>query len=299
MDILSAVKFATLHNDQTIFYSHISYVHEVFDKIKKLNHNVILITGNCDPPVTSFTAPSNVKYWFAQNCLSSDDRTIPIPIGLRNSFPLELPGQYSITSGASYSNGEFTEKSMKHIYENCQDIIPTKFLYTNFNTETNRGYRRVIKQISQESEFITFEEPNPTVQGYNSYYGKILDHEATLCPVGNGVDTHRIWEVLYCRRIPITINANCYKYPRVNQLKGFPGEGSNIPPLKEEYGVYTKLYSQLPIVVLNSYQELLDKQYLKNLIELKKSKQKKYNFDLLDFDYWKNLILNLEKTLNE
>lgn len=297
MNILSAVKFATLHNDNTIFYSHITNVHEAFDKIKKLNHNVILITGNCDPPVTSFVAPNNVKYWFAQNCLSSDYRTIPIPIGLRNPFPYELPNQFPILSGASYENGQFCEQIMRDIYLNYSHITPTKFLYTNFNSETNRGYREVIKKIAQETDYITYESPCQDVNGYNNYYSKILDHEATICPVGNGLDTHRIWEVLYCKRIPITINANADKYPRVNQSMHFPGEGNNIPPQKTEYGIYTKLYSQLPIVVLNSYQELLDKQYLKQVIDLKKKGN--YNFDVLDFNYWKNLILNLEKTLNE
>jgi hypothetical protein len=295
MEILSAVKFATLHNNQTIFYSHISHIHEVFEKINKLNHNVILITGNCDPPVTSFVAPSNVKYWFAQNCLSSDSRTIPIPIGLRNPFPYEIENQFPILSGASYQNGQFCEEVMKDIYLN-DDSHPSKFLYTNFNERTNLGYRSVIKKISVETPFIDYENPLENVDGYNNYYSKILDHQSTICPIGNGIDTHRIWEVLYCKRIPITINSNCYKYPRANQNKDILGEGNNIPPQEDEYGIYTKLYSQLPIVILNSYQQLLDKNYLEKMIEL--TKKKTYNFDLLDFNYWKNLILDLEKSLN-
>lgn len=296
MEILSAVKFATLHNDKTIFYSHISHIHEVFEKINKLNHDVILITGNCDPPVTSFVAPNNVKYWFAQNCLSSDERIIPIPIGLRNPFPLTIDNQFPILSGASYENGQFCEKVMEDIYLNDQSS-PSKFLYTNFNINTNFGYRSVIKNISIETPFINYESPVENVDGYNNYYSKILDHEATICPVGNGIDTHRIWEVLYCKRIPITINSNCHKYPRVNQDENIVGEGFNIPPQKDEYGIYSKLYSQLPIVVLDSYQQLLDKDYIEKSIIMKKESGN-YNFDLLDFNYWKNLILNLEKTLN-
>jgi regulation of enolase protein 1 (concanavalin A-like superfamily) len=68
-----------------------------------------------------------------------------------------------------------------------------------------------------------------------------------------------------------------------------------IPPQEDEYAIYTKLYSQLPIVILDNYQQLYDQDYLKSKIEYQKNK--KYNIELIDFNYWKSYILNLEKTL--
>lgn len=292
MEILSAVKFATLHNEKTIFYSHISYLNEVFAKINKLDHEVILITGNCDPSLTSFIAPSNVKYWFAQNCLIQDDRVFPIPIGLRNPFPYLIDNQYPILSGAPYENGKFCEMTMKDIYLNNKSS-PQQFIYSNFNVGTNPGYRSYIKDICERSSFISYDIPVESDSGFKNYYSKILNHEATICPIGNGIDTHRIWEVLYCKRIPITINCNCKRHLKINY--NLSGESPQIPPMEHEYALYTKLYSELPIVILNSYEELLDEQHLKDMIELEKKKSS--NFNLLDFMYWKEKILNLEKTL--
>ena len=53
----------------------------------------------------------------------------------------------------------------------------------------------------------------------------------------------------------------------------------------------------IPIQDLNSYEELLDKKYLQELILSKKNQE--YNLDLLDFNYWKNLILNLKNLLEK
>lgn len=292
METISSVKFATLHNENTIFYSHISHLNEVFNKINSIDHEVILITGACDVPVDNFSAPDNVKYWFAQNCLVQHEKIIPIPIGLRNSFPYHIPNQASILSGASYDNGKFIEDGLTKIYLN-DNSIPTKFLYSNFNTDSNMGYRIFIKNISKEIPYITYEDPIENENGYKNYWNQILDHESILCPIGNGIDTHRIWETLYCKRIPITINANCFKSIKINTE--CLGESWQIPPQEDEYAIYTKLYSQLPIVILDNYQQLYDQDYLKSQIEYQKNK--KYNMELIDFNYWKSYILNLEKTL--
>jgi len=292
METISAVKFATLHNDKTIFYSNTEYLHEVFLKINSLNHEVILITGNSDVSIFNQEFPKNIKYWFSQNVLTSNDNIIPIPIGLRNSFPYHIPNQFSILSGASYDNGKFIEDELTKIYLN-DNSIPTKFLYSNFNTDSNMGYRIFIKNISKEIPHITYEDPIENKNGYKNYWNQILDHESVLCPIGNGIDTHRIWETLYCKRIPITINANCFKSIKIST--GCGGESLQVPPQEDEYAIYTKIYSHLPIVILDNYQQLYDQDYLKSQIEYQKNKN--YNIELIDFNYWKSCILNLEKTL--
>jgi hypothetical protein len=270
METISAVKFATLHNDNTIFYSDTTYLHEVFLKINSLNHEVILITGNSDVSIFNQEFPKNIKYWFSQNVLTSNDNIIPIPIGLRNSFPYHIPNQFPILSGASYDNGKFIEDELTQIYLN-DDSIATKFLYSNFNTDSNMGYRIFIKNISKEISHITYEDPIENENGYKNYWNQILEHESVLCPIGNGVDTHRIWETLYCKRIPITINANWVKSIKINTDSY--GESWQVPPQEDEYAIYTKLYSQLPIVILNNYQQLYDQDYLKSQIEYQKNKK--------------------------
>jgi hypothetical protein len=84
-----------------------------------------------------------------------------------------------------------------------------------------------------------------------------------VCPAGNGVDTHRLWEVLYSNRIPITVKIGDFK-------------------------IY-ELYNKLPIVVLENMDDLLDLELI-----YKKYNQIKINYEnigMIDFNYWKNKIL--------
>ena len=81
-----------------------------------------------------------------------------------------------------------------------------------------------------------------------------------VCPVGNGLDTHRVYETLYCGRIPITFQKELYE----------------------------RLYNKLPIVYLDSIDKLNDVTLLESLIS---SEEKKiWDKDILNFSYWKNII---------
>lgn len=305
MKILNSANFATLHNEKTIFYSHIMDLNVVFDKINQKDHDVILITGGGDHPVDNFCAPNNVKYWFAQNALSDDERIIPIPIGMCNGFEHKIEGQISIGCGGSYEYCDTMSQLLIDAFLN-DESSSNEFMYANFTVSSNEGYRSVIKNIAIESDFINYESPEDVGfisevgkyvedDGCKKYLQKILNHETILCPVGAGIDTHRLWETLYCKRIPVTINANSFRHEKVNQSPYYPGETWLIPPLQNEYSIYTKLYSKYPIVILNNFRELFDQEKLKKLIA--EQKEKKFDRKLLDFNYWKDVILQLEKTL--
>jgi hypothetical protein len=41
---------------------------------------------------------------------------------------------------------------------------------------------------------------------YNQYLEQLAEHRFCLCVRGNGLDTHRFWESLYLKVIPIVIN---------------------------------------------------------------------------------------------
>ena len=42
---------------------------------------------------------------------------------------------------------------------------------------------------------------------FDGYLDNIYNHRFVLCPEGNGIDTHRLWECLYMGTIPI-VKAN-------------------------------------------------------------------------------------------
>ena len=85
-----------------------------------------------------------------------------------------------------------------------------------------------------------------------------------LSPIGNGVDTHRLWEVLYCGSIPLTIKVGNYK-------------------------IY-ELYEKLPIIILDDMDCLENKNFLEEQYEI--AKNKIYNKEILTTQYWKEKIKN-------
>jgi hypothetical protein len=87
-----------------------------------------------------------------------------------------------------------------------------------------------------------------------------------LSPRGGGLDCHRTWEALYLDIIPIVWN---------NSL--------------------TSLYENLPVVIINDYEELNEKYLYEKLNEISKKKlseEKSYQYEKLRNAYWRRLILN-------
>jgi hypothetical protein len=81
-----------------------------------------------------------------------------------------------------------------------------------------------------------------------------------VCPRGNApADTHRFWEVLYMNRVPII---------KLNQGN--------------------KYFTELPVIILDDWQQLKDKSFLDSEWERVKDNPK----EMLDMLYWEKLIQN-------
>ena len=48
-----------------------------------------------------------------------------------------------------------------------------------------------------------------------SYFIELASHKYAICPRGNGLDTHRLWECLYLNTIPIVIKDD---FPNITNL---------------------------------------------------------------------------------
>jgi len=256
IDFFYVNKLSKLHNEKTIFFCKMDYplIYNDFNTISKLNNNVILITGNSDYGITDDIvniAPKNIERWYCQNALSNNSIIYPIPIGMENKEECYRSGH-----GVGYMH-RVTEK--ENIISNLEEITPYKFIYANFNIETNREYRTKIRDYISNIDYIDWQEPNLTL---SEFFNTIKQYRMVLCPIGNGIDTHRLWETLYCNKIPITIKVGDYK-------------------------IY-KLYEQLPIIILNDIDEL--KNY--NLLNTKYNEAIKLSNKILFNSYWQNLITN-------
>jgi hypothetical protein len=245
-----------LHNDKNIIFCKTDFILSEFNKIKCLDNNVILITGNSDYAIDDniiVNLPHNVIKMYSQNALSFHNKLRPIPIGLENKIE-----SFRIGHGIGYYD-KVLEK--EYLISNKLNIKPTKKFYSNFNIYTNISHRKKIKEICINTKHIDYDDANLPL---DIFYNKILDYECVVCPVGNGVDTHRLWEVLYLGRIPITIKVGNYK-------------------------IY-ELYEKLPIIILDNEMQLVNEFFL--IQEMEKIKKINYDNNLLDVNYWINLIKN-------
>jgi len=243
-------KLSALHDGNKIFFCKTDYLARDFAHIESLDHDVVLVTGNSDYAITDHhisSVPKNVKRWFAQNALSNSDILEPIPIGIENKIPSFREGH-----GIAYLDRVSIKESL---LSRNKSVDPQKDVYGNFKVSTNQGHRDPIKHLCIKSNFIEWEEPNLHL---NEYFDEILEYKMSVCPAGNGVDTHRLWEVLYSKRVPITIKVGNYK-------------------------IY-EMYEKLPIIVLDKAEQLLDTSLI--MRKYMQVTNRNNQMELLDTEYW-------------
>ena len=254
MDIIQLNKFSTLHNGKTIIFCKTDYLMSEFENIKNIQNDVVLISGNSDYAITDEIIkhlPKNVKKWFAQNAISKNEKLVPIPMGIENKLP-------SVREGHGIGYHERVELKEVLLNRNISKT-PTKKIYANFNVDTNPHHRNQVKNVCEKSEHIVWENSNLSLE---NFFDNILDYEMIVCPAGNGVDTHRLWEVLYSNRVPITIKIGDFK-------------------------IY-ELYEKLPIIILDSISDLDNLELLNS--KLMDIYLKSLTIEPIDLNYWVNQI---------
>lgn len=80
--------------------------------------------------------------------------------------------------------------------------------YINFTASNNAHVRQHVSNISKSLSNCTYEASDFTSAGRIKYLMQLRKHKFVLCPEGNGVDTHRLWETLYMGGVPIIQKSN-------------------------------------------------------------------------------------------
>jgi hypothetical protein len=141
--------------------------------------------------------PRCVRKIFGPNCTTEASNIIPIPLGIGPHF-------CPITPKAKDLAKINTKKDRK------------KLLYVNFRPATFQQERgplmdRFVDLFMSGQKWITIgNQPcDPRIVG--NYLEELTDHKFCVCPRGNGIDTHRMWESLYCKTIPIVRYTNAHR----------------------------------------------------------------------------------------
>lgn len=225
-----------------IIYVKTDYILDVFKYIINRERPVIVITHNSDYNVTEkwfSKKPKCVKRWYAQNVAVKDDILIPVPIGCEN---VNTPKGYS---------GDMTVINKATKLSNNKKWL----CYMNFNMRNNVNSRVDAFEYFYGKPWVLYER-----------YGVPFEHCMTLtaqskfvvCPEGNGIDTHRVWEALYLGAIPIV-----------------------------KKNIHFSSFNELPIVTVDSWEQVTESFLVKWWSKFDK---KNYNLEKMKMSYWKTRI---------
>lgn len=94
-----------------------------------------------------------------------------------------------------------------------KDIPKTQQIYMSFDLNTNLSHRKpCYDALYQKIPFLPFVDFNQNIQ-------RLAEYMYCICPNGNGVDTHRLWEALYLKVVPIMLKND---FSKNIQSLGYP-----------------------------------------------------------------------------
>jgi len=220
-------------DNNDVIYSKTDYINELFKILKDVEVNIKIITSESDYSITESlfkSKPKCIKKWFAVNIDFEHEDLIPIPLGISNN---------NCTKTLKFENIKHTN-SQKN-----------KLLYINHRIETRPQSRKWIYDYFIDKPWATVRQPTLSLLDFEK---ELNEHEFVLCPRGNGIDTHRLWEALY----------------------------SGVTPVVERHITHKNL-ENLPILFVDSYKQITEN-FLKHNIKTNK------NLDLLNVYWWKKFI---------
>lgn len=261
-DLLQINLFSRIHDGDQIFFCKTDFLNLIFPAIRSLRKEVILITGNSDYEINDNIinqAPKNIKYWFAQNANSNN--IFGVPMGLENSLECKISGHGYVWPHAHPKHDAIFHAKVKN---------PSKDIYCNFSLSTNHQIRKEVLHYCALNGSMTIDicEDHNQINNkkYSDYVDGILDHKMVVCPEGNGIDCHRVWETLLLGRVPIVKKSKVMNH-----------------------------FSDLPILFVDKWNEIQDRYLIQKKYELVKNN----STEKLNFKYWRDLILSYKCKLQK
>jgi len=215
---------APFNNPRTVFFY--PDVLCLFPSIIEMFKNpFVLITHNSDinivkePLVFFILNHPLVIGWHAQNVCIRHPKLSPLPIGIANSQwgHGELSVFEPFVEGAVWSKEE--------------DI------YMNFSVNTSPLLREECKRVCESKGIVFLKSVS-----FREHIRRLSKYKYCICPGGNGVDTHRLWECMCVKTVPIM--------------------------LKTDFSMLMVEYYKLPVILLDSW-ESLDRGALQYRLEQK------------------------------
>ncbi len=146
----------------------------------------IIFTNLEDTPIDDFIIdkiPSNVVCISAINAITHGGKIIPAPYGVQRRMTPDDDRMEQLTEWMKYDSID----------------NPTTLLYVSHN-DANGSERAGIKSLFYDKDWA---EVNEQRVPYHKFLSNLSGSKFMICPIGNAIDCHRNWEVLYMRRVPV------------------------------------------------------------------------------------------------
>jgi len=244
-----------------------AYITQVLNGLK---NPVVIVCGNDDNDfpddfmdiVQVIENNKNILRFLCQNCTIETNKIKNIPIGLDyHSMSYDTP---HLVHGQKHISPIIQEQQIIDIKNDFLPLEECKSkCIANFHLAMDM-YKREKVRLPAYNKL----KNNPCIkflerQSRTDYMKELKDVAFAICPSGNGLDTHRLWETLILGRIPIVNKTNL------------------------------KVYKDLPIVEVEDWgiinEEWLSIQH-KNIIE----KYGSFNMEKIYLSYWKKLFLEFK-----
>jgi len=212
--------------------------------------NFIIFTNLEDTPIDEYifkAIPKNVLCISAVNCAVWNEKVIPAPYGIQRQM---------------HPNDNKSDIIKKIMLEN---IFPKNLLYVNHNIQTNLDERSGINELFESKSWALVDTERV---GYDEFLRTIKNHKFVICPIGNALDCHRNWEVLYLGRVPVM-----KKHPYLQEL-----------------------YKDYPVLFVDNYNDVTKEFLLSNNHLYKKAK----NIDISDLtlpNFYNNIVNKYTKLI--
>jgi hypothetical protein len=170
----------TVYANPSVVFVYTHRVHDFAKRLDSFTNPFTLITHNSDGNVTAMIDHPLLIHWYAQNVCIQHPKLTPIPIGIQNS-------QWNVRGLGQISS--------LHVIRKTQNV------YFNFNVNTNSTVRTACYEaLKGKIPFLPMIDANDNLR-------RLAEYKFCICPEGNGVDTHRFWEALYLKVIPIVLDS--------------------------------------------------------------------------------------------
>lgn len=151
------------------------------------------------------------------------------------------------------ANSQWGKHRVDFLFNSSRKFIKSKSIYANFNTQTHSSRLQAFENASR-FDIVTVQQGVT----FESYIQELAIHKFCICPRGNGIDTHRFWEAQYLDCIPIILKCD-----------------------------WTAAYSGLPVVLLDSWDQLSELDYDRLYIEISSTS---YDRSTLNLNFYSSLI---------